>query len=123
MSPFEEDHWIEEDLTVEMNVTLRLSSPFKTINSGPYSAESLLLFAPTSETFNRYGALLTLHSKRLVMSSSSSSSSSSPSVFSSSLGSSTTEPLLVGAIQTLPPFGECCPEGRSGRCCRPVGFP
>jgi len=100
LTPFVVDRWIEGDPTVEMRVTLHLLVSSKAINSGPplIHLTTLLLRHPNPKPIC-FGALLSLHSKRLVMSSSSSSPSSSLS--SSSYGSSTTEPLSFRAIQTF----------------------
>ena len=104
--PFDENRWIEGDQTVEMDVTLRLSGLSEAINSVPYSAETLLLLTRTSKIFTHSGVLLIIRPERLVMSSSPSSSSSSSLSYASSfsLNSFVTEPLSVGAIQTLPPL-------------------
>jgi len=95
-----------------MKWTFALPLSSRAINSGPplilLIATSLWLLNP-----NHYGKVFSLHPERLVMSSPISSSSSSP-------NSSTTEPLSVGAIQTLP-RGDFCEGqwsvGRPGRPC------
>ena len=74
--PFDEDRWIEEDLTFEMKVMLCLPGPSKAINSGPLQCWVTALTCSDMWNPQLFWSLLTLRPERLVMFSLSCSSSS-----------------------------------------------